>query len=474
MSQSAEEALARIDALVGFNRTEDAYAEAVKATTQFPDDEVLFTRLARINVVRRDFPAAKEAAERALAINPDSALGMFNLVPALLFAERRAEAREVADRMVEMYPEWASGLLQRAFIYSRAEKVRPDNYHEVVVTMANRAVELTPEDAGNITDAAEYLANVGDGRRAGELYRRALELDPTNEDILLRATYALQDEAAIVDVSLGILSNNPQAVDASYELHTRMWKRIVGTVSVTAGLAGTLAVFAYLFFSDENLTWVRITVTALVAITIPLWLRFALRTREIFPTSIILRALRETPLVIPALIVTGLTTLATLASFVVLLVTPFGEYYGKDPLFVTVILVLAIIVIVQSLATIAIAWSVAHVEVRDGRYPDSPYGRMALKYRLAGRGSAGLGIFGGFILMFLAVVVRYPGAGMAIWAIAATCAACSFASFGVTAQLRAAISRHLWIPPIWYLIATGFFALAIWLIVEQIGSLQTL
>jgi len=474
VSQSAEEALARIDALVGFNRTEDAYAEAVKATTQFPDDEVLFTRLARINVVRRDFPAAKEAAERALAINPDSALGMFNLVPALLFAERRAEAREVADRMVEMYPEWASGLLQRAFIYSRAEKVRPDNYHEVVVTMANRAVELTPEDAGNITDAAEYLANVGDGRRAGELYRRALELDPTNEDILLRATYALQDEAAIVDVSLGILSNNPQAVDASYELHTRMWKRIVGTVSVTAGLAGTLAVFAYLFFSDENLTWVRITVTALVAITIPLWLRFALRTREIFPTSIILRALRETPLVIPALIVTGLTTLATLASFVVLLVTPFGEYYGKDPLFVTVILVLAIIVIVQSLATIAIAWSVAHVEVRDGRYPDSPYGRMALKYRLAGRGSAGLGIFGGFILMFLAVVVRYPGAGMAIWAIAATCAACSFASFGVTAQLRAAISRHLWIPPIWYLIATGFFALAIWLIVEQIGSLQTL
>ena len=474
MSQSAEEALARIDALVGFNRTEDAYAEAVKATTQFPDDEVLFTRLARINVVRRDFPAAKEAAERALAINPDSALGMFNLVPALLFAERRAEAREVADRMVEMYPEWASGLLQRAFIYSRAEKVRPENYYDVVVTMANRAVELTPEDAVNITDAAEYLANVGDGRRAGELYRRALELDPTNEDILLRATYALQDEAAIVDVSLGILSNNPQAVDASYELHTRMWKRIVGTVSVTAGLAGALAVFAYLFFSEENLTWVRITMTLLVAITIPLWLRFALRTREIFPTSVILRALRETPLVLPALIVSALTTLATLASFVVLLVTPFGREYGKNPLFVSIILVLAIVVIVQSLAAIAVSWSVTHVEIRDGRYPDSPYGRHALKYRLAGRGSAGLGIFGGFVLMFLAVVVRYPGAGMAIWAIAATCVACSFASFGVTAQLRAAISRHLWIPPIWYLIATGFFALAIWLIVEQIGSLQTL
>jgi len=129
---------------------------------------------------------------------------------------------------------------------------------------------------------------------------------------------------------------------------------------------------------------------------------------------------------------------------------------------------------VQSLAAIAVSWSVTHVEIRDGRYPDSPYGRHALKYRLAGRGSAGLGIFGGFVLMFLAVVVRYPGAGMAIWAIAATCVACSFASFGVTAQLRAAISRHLWIPPIWYLIATGFFALAIWLIVEQIGSLQTL
>jgi len=474
VADSAEDALARIDALVGFNRLAEAHAEAAKATTQFPDDEVLFTRLARLNVQLSDFPAAREASERALAINPNSALGMFNLVPALLFLDRRGEARDVADRMVEMYPEWASGLLQRAFIYSRAEKVRPENYYDVVVTMANRAVEITPENAGNIIDAAEYLASVGEGRRAGELYRRALELDPTNEDILLRATYALQDEAAIVDVSMGILANNPQAVNAGYQLHTRMWKRIVGTVSVPAGLAGTIAVFAYLFFSEENLTWVRIAMTALVAITIPLWLRFALRTRDIFPTAVILRALRETPLVIPAIVVSALTTLTTLVAFVILLVTPFGREYGKDPLFVSVILALAIAVILQSLAVFAVSWSVSHVEIRDGRYPDSPYGRHALKYRLAGRGSAGLGIFGGFILMVLAIVVRYPGAGMAIWAIAATCAGASFASFGVTAQLRAAVSRHRWIAPIWYLFAAGFFALAIWLIVEQIIYLQSL
>ena len=456
--------LERVAALLGFRRVEEAREFAVKALEREPDSHRLWAALANIEKNREDWKAGIVAAERALAIEPTSASALYTLVPCYEQTGKRKKAKTTADTLVSLYPEWPDGLIQRAYIYSQwTGKVAPsDADRAIVIQCLDRAVELAPEQPYTLSDAARFYANVYRGATGMKLMERALELDPTNEIIIL-ASKQFTDEAGAIDRNIAVLESNPLSVAARSDLDARMWSRFSVTAALPLWVAGIALVIGHLFYdSGSGARWVIAIGTALGILIGAFYVR---RTPRLIPPAILRMTIQQNKLVTPALIVTAISSVVVALTTLLIVVAPVSR---SDPFFAAAQSTLGIVIFAQSLAAAAIAFTIARVDLQSMRYADTPAGKNALRRQAHATGGGVFGIVGGIVLLFLSVLTNVYTSIFAVVALAVLCAAWSFVEFGVNAYRRSQAYRVLWLAIVLGVIAAAWYLLALWLLAQQL------
>lgn len=456
--------LERINALLGFRRIEEARDFAVTALEREPESYRLWAALADIEKRREDWKAAIAAAERALAIEPTSASALYTLVPCYELTGKRTKAQQTADTLVSLYPDWPDGLIQHAYIYSQwtGKSMPSDAHRKLVLASLDRAVELAPEQAITLSDAAGYYANVFEGGKGKLLMDRALELDPTNEIIIL-ASKRFTDEEGAIDRNLAVLESNPLSVHARADLDARMWSRFSFIVAVPLWVAGFSLVVGHLFYdSGAGARWAIALFTLVASLVGYVYVR---NTPRLIPPEILRMTIDQNRLVTPALIVTAIAAALVLITTLAVAVVPASR---TDGFFTAAQTTLGLVIFAQSLAGAAISFTVARVDLQSMRFADTPAGKNALKRQAENVGGAILGIIGGVVLLFLSVLTSVYTSIFAVVALATLCVAWTFSEFAVNAYRRSQAYPTLWLAILLGVIAAAWYLVALWLLAQQV------
>lgn len=456
----------RINALLGFRRLEEARTFAIEALERDPDAAAVWAALADIEKRREDWKAGIVAAERALSIDPQNGSALYTLVPCYELTGKRTKARDAADTLVSLYPEWPAGLIQRAYIYSRwtGKSMPTDTHAGIVRASLDRAVELAPEDSFILSDAAGYYAAIYEGAKGRQLMERALELDPTNETIILASKWFTDEEGAI-DRNLAVLESNPMSVAARSDLDARMWGRFTFIVGLPLWAAGIALVVAHLFYDSNGGVGARFAIGSVLLLAALIGFFYVRRTPELIPPEILRMTIEQNRLVTPALIVTGIASALVLVTGLALVVAPVTR---SDGFFVAAQSTLGIAIFALSLAGAAMSFTVARVDLQSMRYADTPAGKNALKRQAEATGGGFLGIVGGVILLFLSVLTSVHSSTFAVFALAVLCGTWSFVQFGVNAYRRSQAYPTLWLAIALSVIAVAGYGLALWLLAQQL------
>jgi len=91
-------------------------------------------------------------------------------------AEALTEAREAAQKAVELGPDYYDSHAAMAYVHLQ------DNDLDRAIARARRALELNPNDTNVMCDLAEFLGYAGRGVEAEALLRKAMRLDPLHPD----------------------------------------------------------------------------------------------------------------------------------------------------------------------------------------------------------------------------------------------------------------------------------------------------
>lgn len=465
MTVTAEAAIERATNLVGFRRMEEARDTINQALASEPGVDRLWSTLAWIQRQREDYKAAIAAAERALSIEPTNGPAMHALVASYEMTGKTAKARAIADEMVGNYPDWVDGLVQRAYIYSRwYGKVSPSpDSQEKVKASLERAVELAPEHPSTLAYAAVYYAAIWRADVGRPLMERALELAPTDEEVLLLSKqYA--DEKGQLERDLAVLADNPLSVMARTGFDEKLWSRISTITGIPLWLTAIAIILFHLLY-DASGPFVRIGTTATVLIALLSMVVIARRTVTMFPAGILRSIIAQNRLVTPSLIVTAV---GSAILFVTTLVLAFAPVERSDQFFRDGISTLAITLYVQALTTAAIAFTIAHVDVSSMRYADTPAGKVALKRQAGNIGNAFLGVIGGIFILVAAFITTSFSSTFAVVAIAVLCVCWTFSDLGANAYRRSRAYPTLWLAIVLYLIAFVLYVIAGMLVVDQL------
>lgn len=459
--------LERSEALIGFNRREDARRELHEATSRHPDADDLWAAIAVIDVQLSDFAAARVAAERALALNPDSALGLHALAPSLFHLKQKKRARAVVDELVAKFPQWPAAHLQSAYIYAWTEFGIADRNR--ARASALRAVELAPDDPGVYGDAVDVLAATRFYGEANELLGRALELDPTSEQLLLlRARFGGSVESGAEDIYLGMIAGNPRQSQAGRALHQLVWHRLTRLASLLLGIVAAFLVVATTVYSSQaGSTSLGATAVGVILVFALVWLVWAGSLRGQVPRGYLLGALRGAGESFVALTVTLVAAVATTLA-VVALVQPraAGEPY-LGPTLLAAVTTLAVCGAALGVAEGALRVAALRTGIRHDLYPDTPEGRLAGVYatKTAGQG-VGSRVFLSVLFAFGAIAGAWTPALPGLGAVLAALLTSVFARLAVRAVLRRWRGGRTWFLP------AGLFAIAsVGLAILQIAQL---
>lgn len=199
------------------------FADATRLLRQHlathPDDQPAQLLLARTLLQLDDLAAAAGCVERVLAADPDS-------VPALVLAgavysgqHRLSRARQVANAAIQLAPDDPAGFRIAVSIDLDADRVS-----EKTLTYALRVIELEPAGPFGYQLAGSTLTALRRRPEAGEYFRRASALDPTDLSITAdlgrwhalsgRKAAAAQDFAQVIraDPTDDVALKNLQAV----------------------------------------------------------------------------------------------------------------------------------------------------------------------------------------------------------------------------------------------------------------------
>jgi hypothetical protein len=465
VSVTSDAIIQKAEALMDFRRLEEARDLVNRAIASEPDVDTLWSTLANIEKRREDYKAAIVAGERALSIEPGNSIAMHVLVAAYEARRKTEKARAMADEIVHRYPEWVDGLIQRAYIYSRwYGKVTPaaDSVAKVQASL-DRAVELAPENPTTLAFAAVYYGAIWRADLGRPLMARALELAPTNELILqLSKDYA--DEQGQIDRDLAILADNPLSVSARASFDEKLWSRASSLAYTPLWTAGVVLLICHLFY-DADGPWVRIVIGVGTVIAVLTIVGIIRRTRALFPAEILRSVIEYNRLVLPALIITAATTTVIL---VTVLVLTFAPVERADQFFRNAISTLSLATFVQALAAAAITFTTARVDIGSMKFADSPAGKVALKRQSENVGGAILGLFGGVVVIVLAVFSVERTSIFAVAALAVLCVCWTFSDFGANAYRRSQAYPTLWLAILLYLISFVVYVLAGMLTFDQL------
>jgi tetratricopeptide (TPR) repeat protein len=462
----------RIQALVDFRRLDEARQLAIKATDDTPEEDALWAALALVERAREDWVASRIASDVALSLNPRSSSALFTRALALSALGKTKQARAGVALLIETYPEWAPSFMLRAYIYSRwqGKYGPPAKECDLVAADVTRALELEPSNASNHSDGALYLHAIARYREAQELMTRALELAPTNETIILNSRRVLLqfDEKESIERTLDVLAANPLSLQAGMDIDNRLWWRFQVLVAVPLWLAGVAATDVHLFFHTRDIGATRAGLVLISSVVIVSTVLYFMYSRHVLPARLVQTAISQHRLVLPALIVTAITSFVTLCAIAALLLGDLEPPVYQQPLYISAVTALAIAVFVQSLAAIAIAYTIARVDLTSMRYTDTPAGKAALARSGRSTGTGVMGIIGALVLVVISILSPATTSAYAILAIAVIAIGSAFAGFGVNTYRRSLAYHRLWLAYIWFAIAAAVYVLAGYVVVQQI------
>ncbi|WP_449279415.1 hypothetical protein [Leucobacter sp. GX0328] len=215
----------RADALEGFGRLEEAIAEVRRGLAEHPESSALWSSLAWLHCAVDDAAAAREAAESALALDPDSLGALHTMVLLDVRAGAAAGAHAAADRMLQLAPDHPAAHLDKARALA-GEPAGATRNGPMIREAVHRAMALDPESASTVAQAAGILHGVAGKAELSQLIAHGLALDPANETLLLYASDAhTKHDGQVAGVLSSMLAQNPQQGDAAMQLSHIVWER---------------------------------------------------------------------------------------------------------------------------------------------------------------------------------------------------------------------------------------------------------
>jgi serine/threonine-protein kinase len=166
-------------------RIEEAIASFEEVVQLAPDSFRGLSNLGAAYYYAERWADAQRAFEAALVINPDDDLATSNLGTLYFFEGRYADAARQFEKAAglneEDYFNW--GNLADAYYWSAGERQKAPNAYRRALDLAERQLEVNPNDAETLADASKYGAMLGLAEEALEHLEHALELAPGNVDI---------------------------------------------------------------------------------------------------------------------------------------------------------------------------------------------------------------------------------------------------------------------------------------------------
>jgi tetratricopeptide (TPR) repeat protein len=154
----------------------------------------------------RKLKAAEECYRTGMEENPDDVNGQFQFAVFLQnvshlpeYAGALEEAARLLDGVLVKVPEHRDVLNLRALVYSRM------NQPAEAVALLEKAIELSPGDAGLLFNLAQLVERAGDGSRARSLLEKSLELQPRQPGALSQLAGLIAHQDADFDKALGLI-----------------------------------------------------------------------------------------------------------------------------------------------------------------------------------------------------------------------------------------------------------------------------
>ncbi|WP_175009927.1 tetratricopeptide repeat protein [Cellulosimicrobium sp. TH-20] len=283
---------ARVELLVQMGRPERALDEVDEALAAVPDDARLLLAAAWVRLHLQRSADALPLLEQVVAAQPTADGALYLLSVARQNTGDVPGARDAARRALELDPDDARYHLQLADAHLSG-RVRGADRRLARERIA-AALELAPEVPDRLAQAARLWSRLGDDDRARALVRQGLAVAPEHEDLLyLDAALALDASRSAQGYS-GVLAMNPEHAEAGYLLHLSVWQQVLRLVEMPVLLVGAVALVVGFAMSDAHVGSVPVW-----GIVVLLWTGVtALRVVPVLlqvPRGLLRRTLRRTP-----------------------------------------------------------------------------------------------------------------------------------------------------------------------------------
>lgn len=182
----------RIDVLLEMGRADEAAELAGQELRANPASVPLLLQLTRAEILRSDNAAAVSIARAALAIEPESAMGLRLLAAGLSSSGQPYEALAAASAAIERAPHEPFCYRQRAAVFYKAAHTlrrvgQPlDVTHNLYMGLSDidRALELFPTKASFHVLRGQFLKRLDRVPEARQAWTHALSIDPTDSQAL--------------------------------------------------------------------------------------------------------------------------------------------------------------------------------------------------------------------------------------------------------------------------------------------------
>ncbi|MDQ8041764.1 tetratricopeptide repeat protein [Cellulosimicrobium sp. XJ-DQ-B-000] len=241
---------ARVEMLVQMGRPERALDEVDEALAAVPDDPRLLLAAAWVRLHLQRSADALPLLEQVVAAQPAADGALYLLSVARQNTGDVPGARDAARRALELDPDDARYHLQLADALLSG-RVRGADRRLARERIAS-ALELAPEAPDRLAQAARLWSRLGDDDRARALVRQGLAVAPEHEDLLyLDAALALDASRSAQGYS-GVLAMNPEHAEAGYLLHLSVWQQVLRLVEMPVLLVGAVALVVAFAMSDAH------------------------------------------------------------------------------------------------------------------------------------------------------------------------------------------------------------------------------
>lgn len=198
-----------------------------------------------------DYAGAHSTAQAALALDPESILGLEFLALSLNYQRRRGEALEAIGHLVNLWPAYARGHYWYAMIL--VGSIQNKEERRLAQQAAEHALRLEPENPLFYQGAAIAAEIAGDNRSALNYLHEGLRIAPHDEG-LLRAAGSIDNSQKITgdqsQVLRGLLAVDPtnESIHDDFAevfvqkqgVYARRFLLFIPALAVIASLAGTL------------------------------------------------------------------------------------------------------------------------------------------------------------------------------------------------------------------------------------------